>query len=113
MFLLIILLIIFLILALNNKLIEGMDRNISNQGSKPYSTVKRFYGGTFNSTFDGRSAIDDQYFYDKLFNDVAYYPNIYDDNDRLIETGWLNCMKECPGNCIEYGMTANTYCFPY
>ena len=62
MFFLIILLIIFVILTLNNKLIEGMDRNISNQGSKPYSTVKRFYGGTFNSTFDGRSAIDDQYF---------------------------------------------------
>ena len=92
---------------------EHMDRNIGNMGSKPYSTTKRFYGGTFNSTFNGRAAIDDQYFDDKLFNDVTYYPNEYDENNKLLQTGWINCIQECPGHCLEYGVTNNTYCFSY
>lgn len=60
---------------------------------------------TFN-TFVGRLAIDDQYFYDKLFDDVYYYPN---ENDWI--TGWSKCKTECPGHCVEFGITGNAYCF--
>lgn len=71
------------------------------------------------NTFNGRMAIDDQYFYDKLFDDVVYYPNKYEkDYDtgeeigKLLETGWIRCLSECKGNCVEYGLTGHTYCFP-
>ena len=63
-------------------------------------------------SFNGRMAIDDQYFYDKLFNDVKYYPNLYKD-DEFVEDGLVKCSSECPGNCVEYGQTGNSYCFPY
>ena len=61
------------------------------------------------NTFVGRMAIDDQYYYDKTFDDVFYYPNLPDGSS----TGWEECLKQCPGNCIEYGQTGHSYCFPY
>jgi hypothetical protein len=70
------------------------------------------------NTFNGRMAIDDQYFYDKLFDDVAYYPNEYEKNNdsgeeigKLLKTGWMRCKEECPGNCVEYGVHGASYCF--
>jgi hypothetical protein len=60
-------------------------------------------------TFVGRMAIDDQYYYDKLFNDVTYYPN----DDDGITTGWMKCKQDCPGNCMEFFVSGNAYCFPY
>jgi hypothetical protein len=72
------------------------------------------------NTFNGRMAIDDQYFFDKLFDDVSYYPNEYQKNyesgeqiGKLIKTGWIRCKEECPGKCMEYGISGHTYCFPY
>ena len=72
------------------------------------------------NTFNGRMAIDDQYFYDKLFDDVYYYPNDYEKNyereeeiGKLIKTGWIKCKEECPGYCMEFGVTGHSYCFPY
>lgn len=67
------------------------------------------------NTFTGRLAIDDQYFYDQLFDDVFYYPNEPDkETSRWISsTGWIKCKMECPGHCVEYGPTGNAYCFPY
>jgi len=59
-------------------------------------------------TFAGRLAIDDQYFYDQLFDDVYYYPNEGDGT-----TGWYRCKTECPGHCVEFGLTGASYCFPY
>lgn len=71
------------------------------------------------NTFNGRMAIDDQYFYDKLFDDVIYYPNEYERDynsseeiGKLITTGWIRCKEECPGHCMEYGITGASYCFP-
>lgn len=72
------------------------------------------------NTFNGRMAIDDQYFYDKLFDDVVYYPNQYDKDyktgeeiGKLINTGWIRCNTECSGHCVEYGVHGHSYCFPY
>ena len=93
---------------------ETFTETKSNFGSKPYETEKKIYTGTMNSTFNGRMAIDDQYFYDKLFDNVTYYPNKYDKNYELgdvIANGWELCKQDCPGNCVEYGQTGNSYCF--
>jgi hypothetical protein len=89
---------------------------LSNIGSKIDTTKKEIYKGTFNSTFNGRMAIDDQYFYDKLFDDVVYYPNQYENDYNLNDInmiGWEKCKMECTGHCVEYGITGNAYCFPY
>lgn len=59
-------------------------------------------------TFAGRLAIDDQYFYDQMFDDVYYYPNEKDGT-----TGWQRCKTECPGHCVEYFVSGIAYCFPY
>jgi hypothetical protein len=70
------------------------------------------------NTFNGKSAIDDQDLYDKLFENVIYYPNEYKKNEntleeigKLINTGWIKCLSKCDGYCIEYGITGNSYCF--
>lgn len=87
--------------------IEGMDSSSTNQGSRFGSTERKPYIGTFSGTFNGRMAIDDQYFYDKLFDNVIYYPNKYAEDDNLndvVETGWDKCLMECKGKCIEYGV---------
>ena len=60
------------------------------------------------NTFIGRMAIDDQYFYDKTFDDVFYYPN---EPDGV--SGWDRCNSECPGRCVEYGINGTASCFAY
>lgn len=60
------------------------------------------------NTFNGRMAVDDMYYYDQIFDDVTYYPNRSD-----FEHGMDDCRAECPGNCVEFGVTGNGYCFPY
>lgn len=87
--------------------IEGMDTSSNNQGSQFGSTDRKPFTGTFSSTFNGRMAIDDQYFYDKLFDNTVYYPNKYAEDDNLndvVKTGWLDCLENCKGHCIEYGV---------
>jgi hypothetical protein len=66
------------------------------------------------TNFNGKQAIDDQYFYDKVFDNVTYYDNDYDyDTGDLIKTGWEKCTTACSGNCVEYGVFGASYCFPY
>lgn len=96
--------------------IEGLSESPSTQGSPPDSTKKQPYTGTFNSTFNGRMAIDDQYFYDKLFDNVVYYPNEYERDYKLndiVITGCEKCRLETSGNCVEYGVTGACYAFNY
>jgi len=72
-----------------------------------YINIPKKVEGYLN-TFNGRMVIDDQYFYDQLFDDVFYYPNEPDGT-----TGWIRCKTECTGKCVEFGVTGNSYCFPY
>jgi hypothetical protein len=78
-------------------------------------TIKKDINEGFLYTFNGRAAIDDQYFYDKLFDDVVYYQNDYDPNTGdLVKTGWEKCiLSGGPGKCVEYGITGATYKFNY
>lgn len=69
-------------------------------------------------TFNGRMAENTQWFYDKLFDDVYYFPNRYEkpyesgeEIGRLIETGYDHCCRECSGSCLEYGVNGEAYCF--
>lgn len=91
-----------------------MDTTLNNQGAKLGSTDKKVYTGTFNGNFNGRMAIDDQYFYDKLFDNVVYYPNEYlkdESMNEVVKTGMEKCQQECQGNCVEYYVSGNAYCF--
>jgi hypothetical protein len=77
------------------------------------------------NTFNGKMAVNGQYFHDKLFDDVYYYPNEYEKNyeksyeedgkeiGKLVKTGWIRCKEECPGHCMEYGISGHTYCYSY
>jgi hypothetical protein len=85
---------------------------VVGSGEQKNSVAKPFTG-TF-TTFNGRMAIDDQYFYDKIFDNVTYYDNDYDyDTGDLIKTGWEKCTTGCSGNCVEYFVSGRAYCFPY
>jgi hypothetical protein len=48
-------------------------------------------------------------FDDKLFNDVVMYKSDVKDSTKA---GIYECLEKCKGNCVEYGMTGNTFCFP-
>ncbi len=78
--------------------------------------VERFEQNKYTTTFNGRMSIDDQYFYDKVFDDVTYFPNEYGMdyslNDVML-SGMDNCRQKCTGNCVEYGIHGVAYCFPY
>ena len=53
-------------------------------------------------------------YYDTLFDDVIYFPNEIDPNTGIEKmSGYLRCKNNCAGNCVEYGPTGNSYCFPY
>lgn len=49
---------------------------------------------------------------DPLFSDVILYNN--DENPYVAgeESGLEKCLDNCDGNCVEYGVTGITYCFP-
>lgn len=97
-------------------LAENFDHSISTKGSKFESTLRRPYRGVYNSRFNGKMAIDDQYYFDALYDDVIYYSNQHSEHNNLndvVETGMEKCYRECPGYCVEYGVTSNGYCFNY
>ena len=69
-------------------------------------------------TFNGRMSIEDQWFHDNLFDNVYYFPNKYaqpyetgEEIGKLLDTGLAKCLQECPGNCMEYGVSGRAYCF--
>jgi hypothetical protein len=48
-------------------------------------------------------------FDDKLFNDVVMYKS---DTKDTTKAGIFECLEKCKGNCVEYGITGNAFCFP-
>ena len=70
------------------------------------------------STFNSRLSIDDQYFHDRLLDNASYFPNEYNHAYPRSEaigcpykTGITKCWEQCPGQCMEYGVTGNAYCY--
>ena len=69
-------------------------------------------------TFNSRLSIDDQYFHDRLLDNAIYFPNEYNHAYPRSEaigypykTGIMKCREQCPGQCMEYGVTGNAYCY--
>jgi len=56
---------------------------------------------------DGNDLLDDS-----LFSNIVTYNN--DDNpyEQGSKLGIEKCLENCPGRCIEFGVTGIGYCFP-
>ena len=109
----ILIIIIFVLICVYNKGNVNQENMIVVGTGEQQNTIAKPFRGTFTN-FNGRLALDDQYFYDKLFDSTTYYDNNYDyDTGDLIKTGWEKCKMECSGNCVEYFVSGTAYCFPY
>jgi hypothetical protein len=51
-------------------------------------------------------------FTDPMFSDIIKYMSTISDNNEVVESGVEKCLKNCEGNCIEYGFTGVGICFP-
>lgn len=49
---------------------------------------------------------DDMYSHKDIYDDAIYY-----EHKEGEFSGIEKCIKECKGNCVEYGYTANAWCF--
>lgn len=70
------------------------------------------------TTFNGLQSVDDQYYSDRAFDNVIYYPNEYNKDYKsaeeigeLVERGIDKCYKECNGTCMEFGVHGVAHCF--
>jgi hypothetical protein len=45
------------------------------------------------------------------FTDPMFLILNYFENDEGGLTGWEKCKLACDGNCVEYGITGNTFCY--
>ena len=61
-------------------------------------------------TSASRMSIDRMYYDDQIFDKVDYIPNSQDIGEDGV-TGWIKCMRDCDGTCLEYGISGNSYCF--
>lgn len=50
-------------------------------------------------------------FTDPMFSDIIKYMSTINDNNEVVESGVEKCLKNCEGNCIEYGFTGLEYVF--
>ena len=86
MFIIILLLLIILLLGLEKK------------NNEKFGGIKLEYIKSGTVSFD-----------DKLFDDVKMYKS---DIKDLKKAGIYECLEKCNGECVEYGVTGNAFCFP-
>jgi len=105
------LLIIIIFFVLIGMVISNIINKNINEGFYTSNTVKEHK--------------DYSIFYDQQFKNTKYYENdgifkntIYYENDdtgatgnKGLLTGWQKCKLSCPGHCLEYGVSGNTWCF--
>lgn len=97
-FLLISIIIIAGVLLYNLNIQENYIK-IGNQQFRVNSEIEQIKITEGTDTFD-----------DALFSDVVFYMG---DGTLEGEIGLEKCLKECKnGNCVEYGVTGDAYCFP-
>ena len=81
--------------------------------SKPQ--IPKQVEGYLNS-FNGRMGIfnNRQYLSDQVFEDVAYYQDDDQFSPNMV-TGWEKCRVENEGHgyCVEFGLSGDTFYFPY
>jgi hypothetical protein len=87
---------LFVAFKLNKK--ENYEK-IGNQQFRVNSEIESIKIREGSDTFD-----------DPLFSDVIFYMG---DGTLDGELGLEKCLKQCKnGNCVEYGITGDAYCFP-
>jgi len=97
-FLLISIIIISVVLLYNLNIQENYTK-IGNQQFRVNSEIEPVKIREGSDTFD-----------DPLFSDVVFYMG---DGTLEGEIGLEKCLKQCKnGNCVEYGVTGDAYCFP-
>ena len=55
---------------------------------------------------------DNSIFTDPMFSDIIKYMSTISDKNIVTESGVEKCLKNCEGNCMEYGFTGVGICFP-
>ena len=68
------------------------------------TTKENFGGVVIENIKSGTRSFDD-----KLFDDVTMYKSNPKDVSQM---GLYTCLEKCKGNCVEYGMTGDAFCFP-
>lgn len=97
-FLLITIIIIAVIILYNLNVQENYTK-IGNQQFRVNSEIEPIKIREGSDTFD-----------DPLFSDVVFYMG---DGTLDGEIGLEKCLKQCKnGNCVEYGVSGDGYCFP-
>lgn len=46
-----------------------------------------------------------------IYKGLQKYETTLIDNE-IVEEGIYKCLKDCQGNCVEFGYTGTAYCFP-
>jgi hypothetical protein len=82
---------------------NNVDQNKENFTSK-YVANDHIYLGHRR---DGNDLLDDS-----LFSNVVTYNNDDDPYECGSKLGIEKCLENCPGRCIEFGITGIGYCFP-
>jgi hypothetical protein len=96
---LLITIIIIAVIILYNLNIQEKYTKIGNQQFRVNSEIEQIKIREGSDTFD-----------DPLFSDVVFYMG---DGTLEGEIGLEKCLKQCKnGNCVEYGVTGDAYCFP-
>jgi hypothetical protein len=98
-FIIVLVLVIVYILCLSN----NTNQNTEKFESK-YVANDNIYLGRRR---DGYDLLDDS-----LFNNVITYNNDDDPYECGSKLGIEKCLENCPGRCIEFGITGIGYCFP-
>lgn len=89
---------VFILYQLNSNSKENYTK-IDNQQFRVNSEIESIKIREGSDTFD-----------DPLFSDVIFYMG---DGTLDGEIGIEKCIKKCKnGNCVEYGITGDAYCFP-
>jgi hypothetical protein len=111
----------------NNQIniIESEEQQVTNDNYEqiedstiPYAfpTSETQQDFTFITDYESEEFLDNtddfSIFSDPMFSDIEKYMNTINNKNKVIESGVEKCLKNCEGNCIEYGVTGIGICFP-
>uniref|UniRef100_A0A6C0AD88 Uncharacterized protein n=1 Tax=viral metagenome TaxID=1070528 RepID=A0A6C0AD88_9ZZZZ len=93
----------------SNKAIEQdknkVDSPLHEQENRSIEDIKKT-NPSEDTTFDDR--LFDPHFNDP-YNKTIYYEN---KEENGLNSGIKDCIKNCDGSCLEYGISGNAWCFP-
>jgi hypothetical protein len=95
----------------------NINMNICNRYSNENFTESDMPNGyVFITDYTSEDFLDNSdnfsIFSDPMFSDIQQYSNTINEKNIVVESGVEKCIKNCEGNCIEYGYTGIGICFP-